>query len=183
MSSSTAQFRARLVIVGGLSMTMLLGACAAPPKPEISVPVDESLPASPITDRLVTCMADEGWTVTRSLEGGVMGPSNISEAQLEKYNEASEKCGKESGWSDAWQSLTDAQLRQLYDQEVDEQRCLADLGYVGEEPPSEQTYLDTFMTPNQYYAFTVIDDLHRSDWEAAVRECPPPTLYLNLDGL
>ncbi len=89
----------------------------------------------------------------------------------------------ESGWSEGFNSLTDAQLEQLFEQEVAEYECLTDLGYEIEEAPTFQSYLDTFKSADQYYAIQSLTGLGQADMTSVIAQCPPPTWFLNLDGL
>lgn len=55
-------------------------------------------------------------------------------------------------------------------------------GHAGDEPPSKQSYLDTFASTDQYYAILVLNTLAQSPYEAAITACPPPTWFLNYTG-
>lgn len=141
------------------------------------------LPVSPVTDRLVECMKDAGWDVERSWQGGVE-TDEIPASQQTAYQAANDKCSKSSGWAAANGNLAESQVRELYAQEVASHECLLAAGIDSAEPPSEQTYLDTFHTKDQYVAFLPgFDSLGQAQMQAAVRKCPPPTWFLNVSGL
>ena len=128
-------------------------------------------------------MNDAGWASERNADGAVDGPRNLTRAQLEKWQQASEDCRASSGWATPFSDYSSAQSHELYTQEVDEQTCLSEHGYPGPMPPSEQTFLDTLSTETQYYAFDVLDGIGAKEYRAIIRVCPPPTLFLNIAGL
>lgn len=141
------------------------------------------MPDSPITDRLVACMKDAGWEVQRSWQGGVEA-TDIPAGQQSAYESASQECAESTGWSDAVIRLDDRQIRELYSQEVATHNCLLEIGIDSSEPPSEQRYIDTFRSKDQYYAFMPgFDSLNEAAMQEAVRQCPPPTWFLNISGL
>jgi len=184
------QLRARnFAVIGTVCATLLLSisGCsndsAGNPSAAHSSADTSGLPKSPVTDRLVECMKDAGWDVARSWQGGIESDT-IPADQQSAYQAANDKCSKTSGWADANGDLTEAQVRELYTQEVASHECLVADGVDSAEPPSEQTYMDTFHTKKQYFAFLPgFDSLGQSEMQAAVRKCPPPTWFLNVSGL
>jgi hypothetical protein len=142
------------------------------------------MPASPVTDRLLRCVQDAGWEASRSWTGGIES-SELSPQQRDQYVAVLDACSEESGWSAGMNSLTDEQIEQLYWQEVEVFECLKRLDRPTDPPPTHQTYRDSFLTADQYYAFGLIMDnpqLADMPFEELVALCPPPTWFLNLDG-
>jgi hypothetical protein len=160
-----------------------LAGCSQPTPSPVTDLSTVGMPASPITDKTVECLIDRGWDAKRNLEGGWDGPENLPAAQQPVYFDDVQECGDETGWNTAWQNLTEAQMKELYVQEVREYQCIVDQGYGGTEPPTEQTYLDTFHSADQYYAIMSAQDLGRARYEALISVCPPPTWFLNISGL
>lgn len=143
---------------------------------------DSSLPASPVADRLVECMTEDGWEVSRSWSGGIDSVS-IPQEQLSAYNRSLEACSASSGWS-GLAEISQEQKRELYDQEVANHRCLVDLGVESADPPTLETYMATYQTAEQYYSFLPgFDALGQAEMERAVAACPPPTWFMNISGL
>ena len=152
--------------------------------PSPSASNELQMPESPITDRAVACMVDRGWPVERSWYGGYETYASVPDEQQSQYLAAEKECAEQSGFDTANESLTDAQIRQLYRQEVEEHECLTDLGLESYEPPSEQVYLDTYLTEDWYFAMQpAFDTLGSQRMIQVIAQCPPPTYFLNLDGL
>lgn len=140
------------------------------------------LPASPVTDRLATCMEKEGWEVERSLQGGLDLPS-VPVDQQSAFEAANSRCSESSGWNAA-ANLNDVQVKELYDQEVAAHDCFLGMGIDSAQPPSEQRYIETYQTQDQYYAFMPgFDSLNQTKMNEAVKKCPPPTWFLDISGL
>lgn len=121
-------------------------------------------------------MQDAGWEATVNWDGAVVGPQ-MPTTQVDLWLEAERNCAVETKFGDLSQ-LSDAQIHELYDQEVTEYECLIEQGKNPTRPPSEQLYRDTFRTADQYYAIkgTVATP-------ELMRLCPAPTWFLNLEGL
>lgn len=155
------------------------GSESAAPKPGSG---DPKMPDSPVIDRQVACMVDAGWDVHRNWSGGIEG-AEIPEEQNDQWQAASDKCAEQSGWNDTG-NLSDAQTRELYAQEVEEHKCLTDLGIDSAEPPTEQTYLDTYQTKDWYFAMQPgLITLPQGQQPEIIAKCPPPTWVWNISGL
>lgn len=126
-------------------------------------------------------MADAGWQVTRSWQGGIES-GEIPQEQAEAYNEVLAVCSESSGWSRLG-DVTGGQKRELYEQELANHQCLIDLGIESAEPPTIETYLATYQTVEQYYSFLPgFDSLDPESMQEAVAQCPPPTWFMNISG-
>jgi len=165
-----------------LVIASLAGCSGATNTPDSDLTTDAELPNSPVSDRMVRCVSDEGFEIVRSLYGGFDGPGDLPAAQVEKFNQAFGRCADETGWSTPLAAFTSEQVAELYAQEIATRDCLAERGYPGAEPPTEQTYVDNFASADQYYAFMAIADLHQSEQEPLIRACPPPTWFLDISG-
>ena len=102
-------------------------------------------------------------------------------------HEAMDRCAESSGvnaWNN-WSAWSEDQIRELYRQEVAEHECLIGIGADSPEPPSVQTYIDTFDTADQYFAVMpamLNPEGSGHSLESLVSMCPPPTWYPNIDG-
>jgi hypothetical protein len=134
-----------------------------------------------LAEAALACIRDAGWEAEMDWTGGINGPE-MNSAQVSQWQAVAAKCTEQAGYTNP--QLTDAQKRQLYAQEVAERDCLAGLGYVSDPPPSEQRYVDTWGTGEQYAAFFAAgaDKTGQAEMMKTVRECPPPSWFLNLDG-
>lgn len=149
--------------------------------PEAVETVGMQMPESPVTDRVVRCMQEAGWTVRRSLYGGIES-EEMSQDQQSAWQAAHEKCAESTGWN-ATNELNESQRKELYRQEVATHECLTTLGIESNPPPSEQTYLDTFQTQEWYFAFQPgFDQLDTGKLNQAILTCPPPTWFMNISG-
>ncbi|MFT4010062.1 MAG: hypothetical protein QM655_08475 [Nocardioidaceae bacterium] len=155
--------------------SVLLAGCSGSSKDDAGASGEhssQSLPTSSVNEAMISCMQGEGWTATMKLDGTISNGS-VPEEQQDALDRSAAKCSKRTGWGDL-AALTTTQRRELYKQEVAEHDCLVKLGLTPPEPPTEQTYLDTFQTADQYYAGALM-----SLTDDQVRECPPPTWFMN----
>lgn len=152
----------------GLGMT----ACSpVPAKPSAAA----EAPASPLAVKMVRCIEDAGWEAEVGWNGVVTSPEMPPE-QLDLWTEVADACQKETGFGDLAR-LTPSQVAELYRQEVAEFECLTAQGFTPSQPPSEQVYIDTFRSADQYYAIKGI-----TATPELMRLCPAPTWFLNLEG-
>ena len=177
-------------LMAGAALVTVSGCAAAgvsvPTESVDSPDVSFEVPYSAVTDRFVRCVRDEGWDAEPDWGGGVNVPG-VHFDQQSQVSAAMERCGASSGWNAAnnWAVWSNEQILQLYRQEVEEHECLVALGVPSYDPPSAQTYLDTFDTVDQYYgmepgmADPSASGLSR---ESLVSQCPPPTWFPNIDG-
>ena len=164
------------VILLTVLVSVGLTACAPGGRQPVLTPPAADLPPSPLGEKMVRCIQDEGWEAELTWDGGVVGPEMPTD-QTSIWREVADACQKETGYGDLAQ-LTDTQIRELYGQEVAEYECLVEQAKSPAEPPSEQGYIDTFRTADQYYA---IKDVQATP--ELMRLCPAPTWFLNLTGL
>jgi len=140
---------------------------------------------APTTVRLVQCMRDAGWDVTPSWGGGI-DSAEMDASQQSAWDAAFHECAESSGWRKAntYGEWTPEQVEQLYAQEVASHQCMVEHGWSSDEPPSKQTFIDTFATADQYFAMVpAIDNVSsRSDFEEIQIACPPPTWFTTIDG-
>ena len=130
------------------------------------------MPASTVNDAMLACMKSAGWE-GKMERGGGMNFGSIPSEQMSQYERQSAICTEKTGWGNL-AVLTSDQRRTMFDLEVEEYQCLKDLGLSPAEPPTEQTYMDTFDSGDQYYA---IRDITLTVEQ--MNECPPPTWFMN----
>lgn len=176
-------FRLLSGILGVLFLFLACSPASETSAPSLTTePALSSMPPSPVTDRLVGCMSEAGWEVSRSWQGGIES-GIIPQEQLGAYNQAMEACSESSGWSTIGH-VSAEQKEELYRQEVANHQCLTGLGVESAEPPTHQTYVATYQTAEQYYSFLPgFDSLDQRAMEEAVAQCPPPTWFMNISEL
>jgi hypothetical protein len=127
-------------------------------------------------------MEDAGWEVQVDWQGGFSGPEMSSDSAAQ-WTDASDACADEVGYFDV--ALNDSQLAELYEQEVDEHDCLIALGQPSDEPPSAQTYVESYQSATQYFAIAKVLALQLPDSQTKkiTQECAPPTWFLNVSGM
>lgn len=130
------------------------------------------MPASNVDDDMIRCMAGFGWQGKETL-GASLDFGNVPAEQSTQFTKDEDACVKQTGWGDL-AALTDAQRKVMYQREVAEYHCLVMIGLTPPTPPTEQTYLDTFHSANQYYAGANLNLA-----PAQVKSCPPPTWFMN----
>lgn len=144
--------------------------------------VGRTYPDAPLLDQVVKCMNDKGWEVIVEWQGGYRGPEMNSDLSSQ-WIAASNECAEAAGYFDP--QLNQAQVRELYRQEVATHACIVALGEASDQPPSEQTYVDTYGTGRQYYAIAAVlaAQLPNPETERIAKKCVPPTWFLNVSGL
>lgn len=97
------------------------------------------------TDIRVSCMAEEGWTVTTSPDGGVFFPK-VTEEQAAEMEKASDLCGERYPVDPKYlQPFTREQLTILYDWHVNTTiPCMEAEGFTGFDPPSLESFIETY---------------------------------------
>lgn len=180
MTSNNSGVWRRPIALAGL--LFLLSGCTGLASEENPVSEIEGVPAAPLAERTIACMKEAGWDASLDWDGTITGPE-MTGALASQWVEAADVCGKKTGFQDP--QLNDEQIQAVFEQEKAEAACLRMLGYQVEEPPSSQTYVDTYGTADQYYAHASLDlqALGISKMREALSACPPPTMFLNVPGL
>ena len=165
-----------LALVGCL---MLAGCTSHVPKPTAT----PTLPQAPLAARDLKCIQAAGWQGAIDWQGTINSIGLKTQDQVTQWQSVADKCGKKTGFYDT--KLSTAQLVQLYGQELKERACLAKAGFPSAEPPSQQTFIDTWYSADQYQAFIAAggQSWSESKQQTISKQCPPPTWFLNLDGL
>src|SRR5690554_7488140 len=93
-----------LVVFTAMTFT---GCAAEEPQPAATAPAMSDLPPSPLGEKMVRCIEDEGWEAELEWDGGVRGPEMPTD-QISAWQEVADACQKETGYGDLAQ-LTDSQ--------------------------------------------------------------------------
>ena len=161
----------------GAAIAISLASCwAGGGEPFQNPSASDGVPPSPLGEKLVRCMQEAGWEARVDWNGAVVSPE-MHTSQVDQWMEAQRICADETKFGDLSQ-LSTSQIRELYTQELAEYECLLEQSMHPPAPPSEQSYLDSFGTADQYYAIkgTVATP-------ELMQLCPAPTWFLNLEGL
>lgn len=155
---------------------LLLAGCGSPdsaPTPATSsagadAPGGSSL--SKTMQAVKECMEDAGIVVYDDGAGGLYGDSNLTAEQSSLWISENNRCSEEAGLDDPF---TDEELRELYALEVENYRCLLDNGFESAEPPSEQTYIDSWRSGVKPYDSTDVV-FSNGAFQSATKVCPSP---------
>lgn len=165
-----------------LLLASITGCAASPDRSEGEDPPGQSL--SPAADVVYQCLVDKGWDVTITWDGGIEArSSDVPDAQVGRYEEDSAKC-----WAvidERVAAYTPAQIAEVYDMELATRECLIEQGLSVAEPPSEQTYIDTFHGERwMAYGASDIDAVagDQARWKEIATACPQPSWSLGAEG-
>ncbi|WP_162564423.1 MULTISPECIES: hypothetical protein [Microbacterium] len=171
-----------------MAALIALSGCAAAAEPRVEPTTAADIPPYPAQERYVQCLQDEGWEIQRSLTSPPY-IDGLSEAQQSAFNAASDACGEETGYkkSQTPSMWSTEQVRQLYAQELANHECIVGHGFPSDDPPSEAVFLDTFGQENAPWyqaisAYLMGGNIDQSDYSQLLRDCPPPLMFMNIDG-
>ncbi|AXH37525.1 hypothetical protein DVJ78_18285 (plasmid) [Humibacter sp. BT305] len=100
--------------------------------------------------------------------GGGAG-MEIPREQVPQFQASVDECDKELGFE--VRPLTTDEYSNLYNEYLDSLQCLRDAGYALPEPPTEQTFVDTY----QSEPWSPWTDLPIESQPQALQVCPQPT--------
>lgn len=122
----------------------------------------------------VSCLAEEGWTVTTSPDGGVLFP-DVSEEQAVEMENANDLCGERYPVDPRYhQPLTREQLTILYDWHVNTTiPCMEAEGFTGFDPPSLETFIETYEQEAWSPYTDVFAEIEQRPTGTACPELPP----------
>lgn len=138
---------------------------------------DQGAGNSPITDALFRCITDRGWKVGLTADGAIEASSEtIPAEQYDLYVKDTWECNAAVS---ARFPVDDNQKNLLYAAELVERTCLQRHGYTVDDPPSLQSFLDTYDTRPRSDAATsdlgtLSQTMSEADWIAINRACPQP---------
>jgi hypothetical protein len=128
------------------------------------------------------CLKDEGWIVEITPDGSGLKFPDVAPEQAGDMEAAADRClARYPVDPRFYQPLDDDQLELVYDWYVNtEMPCLTDLGYSGFEPPSLETFKETWTTQSHWDPVPdVIDQIDANGPDVlsyVYRDCPryPP---------
>lgn len=97
----------------------------------------------------------------------------VAEDQVEAYKAADEACLREIGEPQPPDPPSEAEIRAFYDELLETKGCLEDLGYEISEPPSEDAFVESYLT-GPWHPYSDVGDVSEAEWERLNRECPQP---------
>lgn len=95
-------------------------------------------------DRLQTCMDNKGWNLTMDEFGGMAEPFT-SDEELNRAVNDSDACLADLGFDMdvvASTTVTEKQLREDYQRDIDTYQCLVNAGLKMQDPPTEDVYVE-----------------------------------------
>lgn len=165
-------FRQRVTLPGACMLAAAVfftAGCAAQSNQEVAPDTRIDLLTATIR-----CMEEQGFEAEADGSGGFSGPEMSAELS-DQWRAVAEECAAKTGWG--VEEYDDEQLAELYTLEVDQYECLIELGYAPSEPPSLQSYIDSWSsrTDSPYQPFgSVIVGLTPEEQATMLKECPPP---------
>jgi len=105
----------------------------------------DSQPVMPVSDyakNMVDCLSAEGWEVKALPDNSIS--STIPDTQSASFDADMEMCVKKFGYDITPPALSEAEIRELYQEDLATRECIKEQGYDIGEPPSEQLYIDSY---------------------------------------
>lgn len=120
---------------------------------------------------MVECLVAEGWTAAVDESGVGFEVETPDTAQEERYRADLNECLTVTvGQPVEIQSEADLEAR--YDKLVEQTACLLEAGYVVSDPPSYQSFRDSFETLGDASSFWPLGELGGEDGRIAAQACP-----------
>lgn len=167
--------------VGAAVGCVLLAACSPSiPSPTPAPANGESL--SPTVNQVYKCLLDKGWKPILHRDGGIeMNSDLLPDAQLDLYDADSKEC-----WAvirDRIAQMQPDEIAGVYELELETRACLIEFGLEVDEPPSEQSYIDTFHGQRwTAYGASNVQSVSADDekWLEVNESCPQPSWSLGV---
>lgn len=124
------------------------------------------------TDRLISCLQEDGWSITVTEEGFEVDTSGSTDEALQVSEAA---CQERIGDYPTPAPLTDEEIEGLYALYLQSARCLQDLGIGVNSPPSEELYVQQYRSSFESGTppWSPYDNAREP---GAFETCPEPTL-------
>lgn len=124
---------------------------------------------------VASCLRESGWAVDFSESDGSYEVAGIPEAQASQLQADELACGEEFlpeavGVSD----VTPEQWTQMYKAELEVAECLRQEGYGVPEAPTEQAFVDSYVsgTGEPWSPYASVPALGDSEWNRLNKTCP-----------
>jgi hypothetical protein len=129
-------------------------------------PRDEYIPL------LAACLREHGWPAEIRADGG-LSVDSLADDQRQAFMAARGECEAEIGSLPPAPPLDEEQIRQRYEFLLGARQCLIDLGYPISDPPTVETFIETYAT-GPWSPFNDLADQTTSEheWLEANERCP-----------
>lgn len=165
-----------VVLTGFLTVAAALIGCSNGEE-SVASPAQSGQSYSSAADSVFQCVTDKGWGAKISWDGTITASSEIiPRAQYSSYQEDLNECWKVV--DDRILTMSPAEIANAYAAELKTRDCLITLGYTVDQPPSEQTYADSFFGERwtAYGASTFVQSPPSDeDWERVGKTCVQPS--------
>jgi hypothetical protein len=151
---------------------MLLVACsttAVSSSPSQALPVvttDEDF-----LEAVSRCLRAAGWKAEVGDDGDSMSV-DVSGEQREAFIKAQSECEAQVGKPAPPAALGESEIRDRYAFLIEARKCLLDLGYAISEPPSVDTFIESWATGPWSPYLEVADMTTQQEWQEANDKCP-----------
>lgn len=159
-------------------MFVLVGCTTAPTKSARNA--DEASSLSPASDQVYKCLTQRGWNVTLTWDGGIeVSSDTVPTEQREAFDADANDC-----WApinERVAMMSPDEIAKVYDSEVRTRTCLIALGYEVGQPPSKQSFVDSFHGLRwSAYADSNVNAADDELWHKANVQCPQPAWSLGV---
>jgi hypothetical protein len=171
-----------LFLVFACVAALTLAACSSPatpePSPSAATPTAGAVQYSTMdgwVGAVVDCLHEAGWAdVVASSEGPGIDNPTLPNDQVDVYDEARIACETAAGTAPNAAPLTDEQIRAQYQHLVKAASCITNEGYSTTEPPSEQTFVDDYVSGKPTWSpfLELPKTLSQAEWEQLNVTCP-----------
>ncbi|WP_162802753.1 hypothetical protein [Ornithinimicrobium avium] len=120
-----------------------------------------------------TCLTDLGFP-TRMREDGSFEIGEVVADQQASLDEAITTCTEQVGRGSSSRTPSEAELSTLYDLMLEGRECLLDHGYSISQPPTRETFIETYLASYEGGTLPWIPWMDINDPES-VNLCPQPT--------
>jgi hypothetical protein len=151
---------------------MLLVACSTTP---VSSSPSQALPVvttdEDFLEAVSRCLRDAGWKAEVGEDGDSMSV-DVSGEQREAFIKAQSECEAAVGKPGPPAVLGESEIRDRYAFLLEARQCLLDLGYAISEPPSVDTFIESWATGPWSPYLEVADMTTQQEWQEANDKCP-----------
>ncbi len=140
--------------------------------PSSSIPVYAG-PSEEYLPLIAACLREAGWNAEINQADGGLVIASLTSAQRPAFTAARSACEQRIGTPPPPQPATAEQIHQRYLFLVQARQCLMALGYTISEPPTEETFADSYAT-GPWSPFNEVADQATTQqaWNEANDKCP-----------
>jgi hypothetical protein len=148
-----------------LLAAIALNACA--PSPEVEQASNSGDGGATVTEQVSGCLADLGWEIVDAANGEAKVPPEQSSV----YSADVEDCTQKVLGDVDMSPLSDAELADLYEVELEVASCLEGLGYEI-DVPTLQAFIDSYHSDAPFSTYAALYGSPEAEWNSANEECP-----------